>query len=93
MAMDRIELLIGMSENQRAENDQWRRDVYKEGAERYQRMLEYKNRLQDEYAAVEQQLERLVGYVPPQQRQVLPPEQPVPRAVAAGPRPVTTKAS
>jgi len=82
--MDRVELLMGLAKNERAENNEWRNQVYKEGQERYRRMKSLANRFEQEYAAVDAELQLLEQYMPKDQ---LPKaEQPMPKVVTQGPR-------
>lgn len=82
--MDRVELLIGLSNNLRKDNEQWRRDVWKEGRERAERCKMMMDRLEAEFVALNQEFEMVKQYLPHQQQQL--PEQPMPKAVTQGPR-------
>lgn len=76
--MDRVELLIGLAANMRAENDDWRKQVYREGQERARRLLDVIQRFEKEYAALDQERTLLSQYLPRQEE--------MPRAVTQGPR-------
>jgi hypothetical protein len=84
--IDRIELLIGLSNNMRAENEEWRREVYKEGFERYKRVIQMREMFEKEYANIDRECSRLEQYAPVKQTQ-LGPEPQMPKAVTQGPKP------
>ena len=81
-SMDRVELLMQLSENMRADNDDWRKQVWREGNERAKRVLEMIQRFEAEYAALDAERKSLSQYLPRQQIT----EEPMPRAVTQGPR-------
>jgi hypothetical protein len=84
--MDRIELLVGLSNNLRSENDQWRRDVFREGAERAKRVLALITRLEEEYAALSAERDVMLRYLPREQQdptRLAAKQEQTPRAVAA----------
>lgn len=76
--IDRVELLIGLSNNMRTENDEWRKQVWREGRERALRVKEMIARIEKEFGLLHQELELV--------RQYLPREEPLPKAVTQGPR-------
>ena len=76
--IDRVELLIGLSNNVRADNDAWRREVYKEGRARAIRVRELMTRFEQEYGALGAEMDKLQQYLPQQQ-------EPMPQIVARGP--------
>lgn len=83
--MDRIDLLINLAANERADNEEWRKAVYREGQERAKRVLDLIQRFEYEYAALDAERQKLSQYLPRNQQQL--PEEPMPRAVTQGPRP------
>lgn len=76
--MDRVELLIGLAANMRAENDDWRKQVWREGQERARRLLDVIQRFEKEYAALDQERNLLSQYLPRQEE--------MPKVVTQGPR-------
>ena len=84
--IDRIELLIGLSNNVRSENEAWRREVFKEGRQRAVRLREMMTRFEQEYIALSGEMDRLNQYLP-QQQERLTTEPPMPKAVTQGPKP------
>jgi hypothetical protein len=83
--MDRVELLMGLSNNMRQDNEEWRRAVYREGQERAKRVLEMIRRFEAEYAALDQERQSLSQYLPRQQEQ-LPRAEQMPKVVQQGPK-------
>lgn len=81
--IDRIELLIGLSNNVRADNDAWRKEVFQEGRARAMRVKDMMTRFEAEYGALSQEMDKLNQYLP-RQAQQLPEE--MPKAVTQGPR-------
>ena len=81
--MDRIDLLINLAANERAENEEWRKQVFREGQERAKRVLDLIQRFEYEYSALDQERNKLSMYLPRQQEKL--PEE-MPRAVTQGPR-------
>lgn len=77
--IDRIELLMRLSQNARADNDAWRREVWREGAERAKRMNELFDMFVREFEAIEVEQKKLAPYVPRQQ-------EPMPKVVQQGPK-------
>lgn len=82
--MDRIDLLLNLAANERADNEEWRKTIYREGQERAKRLLGLIQRFEYEYAALDAERNKLSQYLPRNQDQL--PEQ-MPRAVTQGPRP------
>lgn len=83
--IDRVEVLLRLAENQRADNDEWRKQVWREGNERAKRLLETISRFEQEYAALDQERQRMSQYLP-NQRQELPRAEPMPKVVTQGPK-------
>lgn len=81
--IDRVQLLIGLSNNMRADNDAWRKEVFQEGRARALRVREMMGMFEAEYAALSREMDSLAQYLP---RQALPEQGPVPKAVTQGPR-------
>jgi hypothetical protein len=79
---DRVDLLIGLSNNMRTDNDAWRKEVFQEGRARAVRVREMMNRFEQEYGALSREMDSLQQYLP---RQAVP-EQPMPKAVTQGPK-------
>jgi hypothetical protein len=83
--IDRIELLIGLSNNMRADNEAWRREVYKEGFERYKKVMQMRQLFEQEYANIDNEARRLEQYAPtPPDRRVS--QEQMPKAVTQGPK-------
>ena len=82
--IDRVELLIGLSNNVRADNEAWRREVFKEGRARAVRVREMMNRFEQEYGALSQEMDRLNQYLPVEQGRVQ--QEQMPKAVTQGPK-------
>jgi hypothetical protein len=82
--IDRVQLLIGLSNNMRTDNDAWRKEVFQEGRLRALRVKEMMTLFEQEYGALSQEMDRLNQYLPRQAQQV--PEQ-MPKAVTQGPKP------
>jgi hypothetical protein len=78
--IDRVELLMRLSQNARADNDEWRREMWREGAQRAKRMNELYEMFLREFEAVELERNKLAQYLPRQA------EQPMPKAVTQGPK-------
>jgi hypothetical protein len=68
--MDRVELLLGLSNNMRTENAEWRREVFQEGRARAVRCRDLMVRFEQEYGALSQEMDRLNQYLPRQQQQL-----------------------
>lgn len=66
--IDRVELLMGLSNNMRAENDEWRKQVWREGNERAKRVLAMIERFEQEYAALDRERQWLSQYLPKQEQ-------------------------
>jgi hypothetical protein len=82
--IDRIELLMRLSSNMRADNAEWRKEVNAEGYERYKRAAQLMQLFEQEYANLDSELRRLEQYAPtPPDRRV---EAPMPKAVTQGPK-------
>jgi hypothetical protein len=85
--IDRVELLMRLSENMRTDNEEWRKQIYREGQERAKRVLEMIQRFEYEYAALDRERQSLSQYLPRQQQQEkLPPAEPLPRVATQGPK-------
>lgn len=78
--LDRIELMIGLSNNLRKENAEWRKEVYREGQERAKRVRDLKARFELEYAELDAEDTLMARYLPREQ------QEPMPRIVQQGPR-------
>lgn len=76
--IDRVQLLIGLSNNMRTDNEEWRRQVYKEGRERAIKVNEMIALFEKEYGALANERDRLAQYMPQQE--------PAPKAVTQGQR-------
>lgn len=75
--IDRVELLMRLSQNARADNDEWRRQIWREGAERAKRINELVVMFEREWQALEQEQHKLAQYLPRQQE--------MPKVVQQGP--------
>jgi hypothetical protein len=73
-----IELLLMLSEDVRADNSDWSRQISQEGAVRARKVLDLLQRLQDAVALLEEERKWLSRY--------LPREEPMPKVVTQGPR-------
>jgi len=82
--IDRVELLIGLSNNMRTDNDAWRKEVFQEGRARALRVREMMSRFEQEYAVLSREMDSFAQYLPRQAERVA--EEPVPKAVTQGPR-------
>ena len=76
--IDRVELLIGLSNNVRTDNDAWRKEVFQEGRARAIRVREMMTRFEQEYGALSQEMDKLQQYLPRQQ-------EPMPAIAGKGP--------
>jgi hypothetical protein len=81
--MDRVELLLGLSNNMRTDNDAWRKEVFQEGRVRAARCRDLMTRFEQEYAALSREMDSLAQYLP---RSAVAQEQ-MPKAVTQGPKP------
>jgi len=81
--IDRIELLMRLSQNMRADNEEWRREIYKEGVERAKRLMEIVNMFEREYTALDQERAKLQQYMPRQEPRL---DEQMPKAVTQGPK-------
>jgi len=72
-----VELLLMLSEDVKADNEDWSRDVWKEGAARARKVNELLRMLDNARQLLEQEAKRLSQY--------LPREEPMPKAVQRGP--------
>jgi hypothetical protein len=79
--IDRVQLLIGLSNNMRAENEEWRKQVFREGRERAMNVDKMIALFEQEYGALSAERDRLAQYLPKQVSQ-----EPMPAAVTKGPR-------
>jgi hypothetical protein len=82
--IDRVELLMRLSQNARADNDAWRREIWREGFERAKRMNELFDMFVQEFEAIEAEQKKLAQYLPRQQEKLA---EPMPKAVTQGPKP------
>jgi hypothetical protein len=73
-----VELLLMLSEDVRADNSDWSREVYREGGVRAKKVLDLLQRLQDAVALLEEERKWLSRY--------LPREEPMPKVVTQGPK-------
>ena len=72
-----VELLLMLSEDVKADNEDWSRDVWKEGAARAKKVNELLRMLDNAKLQLEAEAKRLSQY--------LPREEPMPRVVTKGP--------
>jgi hypothetical protein len=79
---DRVDLLIGLSNNLRTDNDAWRKEVFQEGRARAVRVREMMNRFEQEYGALSREMDSLQQYLP---RPAV--QEQMPKAVTQGPKP------
>jgi hypothetical protein len=80
--IDRVQLLIGLSNNMRTDNDGWRKEVFIEGRARALRCRELMTMFEQEYAALSREMDSLAQYLP---RSAVAQEQ-MPKAVTQGPK-------
>ena len=73
-----IELLLMLSEDVRADNSDWSKQVYQEGAIRARKVNDMLQRLQEAVALLEDERKWLSRY--------LPREEPMPKVVTQGPK-------
>jgi hypothetical protein len=84
--IDRIELLMRLSSNMRADNAEWRKEVFSEGYQRYKNAMQIRALFEQEYANLDDECRRLEQYAPtPPDRRIQEP--PMPKAVTQGPKP------
>jgi hypothetical protein len=76
-----IELLVMLSEDVKADNDDWAQGVYQEGAARARRVLELMSMLEKAKSILELERQRLSQYLPRQRS-----EEPMPKVVQQGPK-------
>ena len=76
-----VELLI---EYVRVQNDDWRREVHREGGERYKQAEEMIAMLRRALQSAEQELAQLKIFAP---RETIQPREQMPRVVQQGPKP------
>ena len=76
-----VELLI---EYVRVQNDDWRREVHREGGEKYKQTEEMIAMLRRALQSAEQELAQLKIFAP---RETIQPREPMPRVVGKGPLP------
>jgi hypothetical protein len=81
--IDRVQLLIGLSNNMRTDNDAWRKEVFQEGRARALRAREMMNLFEQEYAALSREFDSLQQYLP---RQAVQGPESMPKAATQGPR-------
>jgi hypothetical protein len=79
--MDRVELLLGLSNNMRTDNDAWRKEVFQEGRVRAVRCRDLMTRFEQEYAALAREMDSLSQYLP---RQAV--QEQMPKVVSQGPK-------
>lgn len=84
--IDRVELLLRLSQNARADNDEWRRQIYREGVERAKRINELVAMFEREYAALDQEQQRLSQYMPRKDDPRIPRAEEMPKVVQQGPK-------
>lgn len=84
--MDRVDLLIGLAANERMENEEWRQRIFREGQERAKRVLDLIQRFEYEYAALDQERNRMSQYLPRQTQPQVAEAQQMPKVVTQGPR-------
>lgn len=82
--IDRIELLMRLSQNMRGDNEEWRREVHREGVERAKRLMEIVGMFEREYAEIDRERAKLQQYMPRQDPRL---EDPMPKSVTKGPQP------
>jgi hypothetical protein len=75
-----IELLVMLSEDVKADNDDWAQGVYQEGAARARRVLELMNMLEKAKQILELERQRLSQYLPRQRTEEMP------KVVTQGPK-------
>jgi hypothetical protein len=80
--IDRVQLLIGLSNNLRTDNEAWRKDIFQEGRARALRCRELMTMFEQEYAALSREMDSLAQYLP---RSAVT-QDPPPKAVTQGPR-------
>jgi hypothetical protein len=82
-----VEILMRMSKNVRDKNEEWRREVWHEGQERYREAKQLQAMFEAEYASLDQELKRLEHYAPTptRQDQQVPQLDRMPKAVTKGP--------
>lgn len=83
--IDRVELLMQLANNMRSDNEEWRAQVYREGQERARRVLDVIARFEREYAALDQERQRLSQYLP-RRDEHLPRQEPMPKVVTQAPK-------
>jgi hypothetical protein len=77
-----IEILMGMAKTLRGQNEDWRREVFTEGMERYKQVVHMIALFEQEYGNLERERQRLEQYAP-----ISSPEPEMPKAVTKGPNP------
>jgi hypothetical protein len=76
--IDRVELLMRLSQNARADNDEWRRQIWREGNERAKRINELLAMFEKEYGALAAEQDKLQQYLPRREE--------MPKVVSQGPK-------
>ena len=76
--IDRVELLMRLSQNARADNDEWRRQIWREGNERAKRINELMAMFEKEYSSLAAEQDKLVQYLPRREE--------MPKVVQQGPK-------
>jgi len=76
--IDRVELLMRLSQNARADNDEWRRQIWREGIERAKRINELMAMFEKEYSSLAAEQDKLVQYLPRREE--------MPKVVQQGPK-------
>lgn len=84
--IDRIELLMRLSSNMRAENAEWRKEVHAEGFERYKRAAQLMQLFEQEYGNLDSEMRRLEQYAPTPPDRRIQADAPMPKAVTQGPK-------
>jgi len=76
--IDRVELLMRLSQNARADNDEWRRQIWREGNERAKRINELMAMFEKEYSSLATEQDKLAQYLPRREE--------MPKVVQQGPK-------
>jgi hypothetical protein len=84
--IDRIELLMRLSSNMRADNAEWRKEINAEGYQRYKNAMQIRALFEQEYANLDDECRRLEQYAPIQPKAQLGQEPQMPKVVTQGPK-------
>jgi hypothetical protein len=79
MSLFNIEILVAASKNIREQNDDWRREVFREGRERAIRVNELLAMFEAEYAFLDQEASRLQQYLPRKAEEQFPKAEQLPK--------------